>query len=474
MKNRRFAFVCIFALIAFRLATGSKVDAGSEAASEGPVLCIYRNTNSVVLTWPDSHRTFILEQTDSLAPFFEEPDSPVFLPSITPGPKWVRASPPFYTGTNFQLTVEFEPGAESGNRFFRLRESTTSIVAANYYTAVIKGDGSLWMWGHWFGGQSPSPLLIESEGLFCRLAAGDLHTLALSGHGEVWGWGDTDSGQLGIGGYITAPTKLLDSGFSKVAAGGALSLALGSDGTLWATGVIAFFPPFAWSRWRQVGSDSDWKDLAIGGIYDCSYRHPCEPMYCRAITHILALKTNGTLWAWGENFNGQLGIEGVDDQHSPVRVGTETNWVAISAGEGHSVALRSDGTIWSWGWNAFGQLGHGTFADWATPRAVGTETNWAVIAAGYRHSVALKTDGSLWAWGCNSGGQLGDGTTILTNSPTRIGAATYVAVAAGKEHTVALKSDGAIWAWGGNNFGQIGDGTTEPRLVPKEVGSVKY
>lgn len=456
--KRIFVGVSMAALITYILPNISSADAQDLGA--GASLSVQRSANSVVISWPDSDRTYVLEQTDSLA-------VPV---------DWVRAPRPSYDGKRFQLTVQIEPEAEAGNAFFRLRESTAvpSLAAANYYTAVLKRDGTLWMWGNWFLGQSVSPLLIDEQGTFVRVSAGDLHRLALSRDGGVWGWGDTDSGQLGIGGSISAPTMLLASDFLKIAAGGALSLAVRTDGTLWGTGVIAFFPPSTLYPWEQIGADADWKEIAVGGIYDCGEASPCATLDCRAITHSLAIKTNGTLWAWGENSFGQLGIEGIDDQYLPVSVDTDTNWVAISAGENHSLGLRSDGTLWAWGWNAFGQLGDGTETNRAIPTVIGADTDWTAVAAGYRHSVALKSDGSLWSWGCNGAGQLGDGSTTSTNSPIRIGTAAYVAIATGKEHTTALKADGTIWAWGGNAFGQLGDGTTERKLSPTQVGSVNH
>ena len=188
--------------------------------------------------------------------------------------------------------------------------------------------------------------------------------------------------------------------------------------------------------------------------------------------HSLALKLDGSLWAWGSNSHGQLGDGTTSDKNSPVRIGKDTNWVAISAGLNHSLALKSDGTLWAWGNNSDGQLGDGSKVNKTAPVRIGKGTKWIAIEAGDRHSVALKSDGTLWAWGKNTHGQLGDGTTIDKITPLRVGKdSDWARVSAGAFHTVALKKDMTLWAWGDNSHGQLGDGTTDDKTTPVRVGA---
>jgi alpha-tubulin suppressor-like RCC1 family protein len=188
-------------------------------------------------------------------------------------------------------------------------------------------------------------------------------------------------------------------------------------------------------------------------------------------THTLAIYNDGSLWAWGSNWSGQLGDGTTTEHHSPVQIGTDTNWAHIAAGGDYSIALKNDGSLWTWGGNAYGQLGDGTVTEHHFPVQIGTDTDWVWVAAGGSHIVALKHDGSLWAWGNNNCGQLGNGTTTESHSPTQIGTDTdWAIIEAGLLFTLALKTDGSLWAWGDNNHGQLGDGTKIECHSPKQIG----
>ncbi|MGW6918242.1 RCC1 domain-containing protein [Kitasatospora sp. NPDC054939] len=215
--------------------------------------------------------------------------------------------------------------------------------------------------------------------------------------------------------------------------------------------------------------------------------------------HSLALRTDGTVVAWGDNFHGQLGDGTTVQRNTPVRVcdvGQSApctsflgNVVALSTGGLHNLALKADGTVVAWGFNVFGELGNGTptSPDVTIPVTVCAPFNCALpldgivaVAAGGAHSTALKSDGTVLTWGANYVGQLGDGTTTDRNTPVFACAPGETApcsdrldgitsLAAGGQHSLALHTDGTVVAWGDNFRGQLGDGTTTLSTTPALV-----
>lgn len=223
--------------------------------------------------------------------------------------------------------------------------------------------------------------------------------------------------------------------------------------------------------------------------------------------HALALKTDGTLWSWGDNGLGQFGNGSFNSSPIPVRTAATTRWSSISIERrsgnlGRTLGLAQNGTIWTWGdgnpmpellsgdhdWHALAGAGSVCAALktdgslWvldATPRPIGSDHDWINITVGGSHFVAIKQDRSLWAWGDNQFGQLGDGTRDPRSEPIRIGTDVgWLGIVAGGDddpsepsHTVAVKLDGTLWTWGGNRYGQLGHGTTLDSLAPTQVGS---
>jgi alpha-tubulin suppressor-like RCC1 family protein len=186
--------------------------------------------------------------------------------------------------------------------------------------------------------------------------------------------------------------------------------------------------------------------------------------------HAVALKLDGTVWAWGENSGGQLGDGSSTRRVVPVQASGLTSVAQVAAGEAHSVALKGDGTVWTWGKNTEGQLGDPVVvAQRATPGPVPMLSQVTAVAAGGRHTVALRMDGSVWTWGANAEGQLGDGTTTDRPTPAIVPPVNATAVAAGAAHTLAVSAAGAVWAWGDNSFGQLGDGTNAGSPMPVVV-----
>jgi alpha-tubulin suppressor-like RCC1 family protein/Leucine-rich repeat (LRR) protein len=188
--------------------------------------------------------------------------------------------------------------------------------------------------------------------------------------------------------------------------------------------------------------------------------------------HTVALKMDGSLWAWGDNQTGELGDGTNINKNIPVQIGTAKDWQIAAAGNQYTVALKTDGTLWAWGDNYFGELGDGTSSGKKTPTQIGTEKNWQTITVGYYHTIGVKTDGTLWVWGGNESGQLGDGTTTKSYTQKRIGTATdWKTITAGESHTIAIKTDGTLWAWGKNKYGELGSSTTTDSYIPTKIGT---
>ena len=158
--------------------------------------------------------------------------------------------------------------------------------------------------------------------------------------------------------------------------------------------------------------------LAFFSLMDITWA--VTPQIAAGQYHSIVIMPNGTLWAWGENFLGELGDGTTLNRSSPVQVGTDSDWESISAGTNHIVALKSNGTLWAWGYNYQGQLGDGTTANKTSPVQVGVDADWSAITAGSYYTIALKSNGTLWAWGFNDKGQLGDGTKGYQETPLMV------------------------------------------------------
>jgi alpha-tubulin suppressor-like RCC1 family protein len=190
-------------------------------------------------------------------------------------------------------------------------------------------------------------------------------------------------------------------------------------------------------------------------------------------------------WSWGCNGSGQLGDGATTNRSSPVSViGGFTDWCQVSAGQNHSLGVRTNGTVWSWGNNVSGRLGDGTTVNKSSPvLVVGGFTDWYQVSAGGYHSLGVRVPGySAWAWGCNGSGQLGDGTTVDKSSPASvISGFTYTywyQVSAGANHSLGIaytfECGAGVWSWGNNSSGQLGDGTTTNRSSPVFIPAITY
>ncbi|MBE7547519.1 MAG: RCC1 repeat-containing protein [Planctomycetia bacterium] len=247
---------------------------------------------------------------------------------------------------------------------------------------------------------------------------------------------------------------------TQISAGAYHTLTLKPDGTVWAYGAN-------WNSQLGDGSTTDSSTpVQVSGLTDAI-------AIAGGVYHTIALKSDGTVWTWGWNNSGQLGDGTTINRSTPVQVIGLTDVIAIAGGDYHTIALKSDGTVWTWGFNYYGQLGGGATTNRSTPVQVKGLADIIAIAGGYVHSIALKSDGTVWAWGYNGYGQLGDGSTTDHLTPVQVSGLTdIIAIAGGYIHTIALKSDGTVWAWGHNEGGQLGDGTTTNSSTPVQVSGL--
>ncbi len=322
----------------------------------------------------------------------------------------------------------------------------------------------VWGWGANGGrpnGGAPQPQVISGLQSVTAVAGGDNYALFLQSDGTVWGLGANQNGKLGDGSETERSTLVQVAGLTgviAVAAGQSASMALKADGTVWAWG---------------FGALGDGRDQArhlvpvqvqnLTGVTAISAGHG---------DLFLALKNDGTVWMWNIGlvmFDLPSRIAIVKQQGPtpvvpiPMQVPELTNVKAISAGAGFGIALKQDGTVWTWGSNVHGQLGvdNRNTQDAPHPIQVPGVSGATAVSAGRGFSVALISDGTVWAWGLNSSGQLGDGTVINANSnrPSAqpvSGLSNVTSIAAGGDHSLALKSDGTVLAWGYGGFGEMG------------------
>jgi alpha-tubulin suppressor-like RCC1 family protein len=307
--------------------------------------------------------------------------------------------------------------------------SRGQIAACNDTSGAIKDDGSLWMWGRAQHGaladgtivNKSSPVQVGSLTDWASLAVGD-NCGAVKSDGTLWMWGSDGDGQLGNGTVAVSKSSPVQIGsltnWAQVASGKANGFAVKTDGTLWSwgigtNGVLGDGTTVGKCSPVQIGSLTTWSKVSAGN-YFC-----------------LAIKTDGTLWAWGKNsLYGNLGVGNQTDYSSPVQVGSLTDWSEVNCGSAFSAAIKTDGTLWMWGNGTSGQLGNGTTTEVNTsPIQVGSLTNWSKLCIGGaggnpQNSAAIKTDGTLWEWGRNDQGQLGQGDTTNTSSPVQVGSLT--------------------------------------------------
>jgi alpha-tubulin suppressor-like RCC1 family protein len=344
-------------------------------------------------------------------------------------------------------------------------ETLPQIAAGQAGSYLVKRDGTLWAWGDYNAGENAGTPAAEKENTHtvpaavaglsgvAAISAGSGHSIALKSDGTVWTWGYNGEGQLGTRVVADSrfPTPAQVSALSDikaVVAGDRHCLALKGDGTVWAWG----------NNWHgQLGDGTKNHSSSaspVTGLSDVT-------AIAAGLGHSLALKKDGTVWAWGYNDDGELGDAKKKARLTPFQIPGLSDVKAIAAGSHHSLALKNDGTVWMWG-------GDKEMGQSSTPRRLPGLTRVIAISAGGWYSLALKDDGSVWAWGSIANGDQDDKTmNEVIRKPVQIKVlADVVGVAAGLWHSLAVKNDGTVWAWGRNYYGALGDGTETSRRSP--------
>jgi alpha-tubulin suppressor-like RCC1 family protein/uncharacterized membrane protein len=366
---------------------------------------------------------------------------------------------------------------------------TNTIAGGQYHTAVVDAAGNVFTWGrNQFGNlgngtltQSNFPVAVSTTtGLpqVAEVSAGSFGTVVRTVSGTVWAWGSNSSGGLGntsIQGLSMVPVQVMDvggsgylTGVSDVASGGwNWAVAVKSaDGSVWTWGENV---AGQLGNGTTTNSPTPIQVLGPGGVGFLTG----VVKVAAGSRHVMALKSDGTVWAWGTNGEGELGDNATSTMETtpvqvtgPNGVGFLTGIIAIGTTSNHTLAVRADGAVFAWGINPYGQLGTGTTTPSFVPYPVAVSTISGLtknpsVSAGGEHSLAADPiTGKAWGWGWDPYGQVGDGTLsqdVLT--PSLVAApVSFTEVGAGIWHSVGLGSDGSVWTWGYNYYGELGNG----------------
>jgi alpha-tubulin suppressor-like RCC1 family protein len=407
-------------------------------------------------------------------------------------------------------------GGSNNNTVVTAGSTTPSVYSV--HSVGIKNNLAT-TWGYNGQGQlgnatynnSSVPVSLSGLASIVGISAGASHTLAVDATGKVLAWGYNSNGQLGNATIVINPapvTVLINNttppasltNITAVSAGGLHSLALDANGGVWAWGSNAYM---------QLGQGNN---STVDSTYAVKVPDPTTGSQLNNVVaiaagggHSLALKNDGTVWAWGNNGYGQLGNNfgnsaSTVNSSVPVRVVIDTlntpltNVIAIAVGGSFSVAVKTDGTVWTWGNNDSSQLG-----DRILTGLLGSPNSYAVqiasfgnasgkpqavsVAGGLSHVLAEDSTGQVYAWGLNANGQLGNGSLTnmaaavkVTTGPTGIPLdATITKIVAIGNHSLAFgtsHSTGAnprAWSWGGNSYGQLGNNSTTDSTLPVAV-----
>ena len=385
----------------------------------------------------------------AVGPIIITPLATYWLYAFYSGPAAWR--PSINANTTGEPTLNLDPSQPFPT--FGIRFANKLNYGAAYNISVTPPANVNCIVQHGSGTMTSAP--VTSANIFCgpkawkQVAAGFSISDGIATDGTLWTWGANYQGTLGLSANLNAqftPIQIgTDNQWKQVATGINFSVAIKNDGTLWA-----------------------WGNIAVGtyGLGDGTTNALSVPTQIGAATDwaqvaatyegIAALKTNGTLWGWG--YNLALSAAGV---LVPTQVGTANDWLSINGGGTDYVLIKQNHTGWAWGSMFMG----------ATPTQLDSATDWASGASGDLDLFVIKQNGSLWGMGYNPDGELGDGTQVDKTALTQIGAGiVWKQISPGEYHTAAVATNGNLYTWGLNNSGQLGTGNNANSLVPVLVG----
>jgi alpha-tubulin suppressor-like RCC1 family protein len=397
---------------------------------------------------------------------------------------------PYEPTTNFKdstLPVGVDLGRKLVTKDYLLEVYGT--ILENSPASGLVVTPQLWTWGNPSIGDNDTQIRYIPVTTFAggtnwkQVSGGSLHTVAIKTDGSLWVWGTNNLAQLGVNDTTDRLTPVTTfaggTDWKQVSCGQGHTAAIKTDGSLWTWGynLLGQLGNFAdTTRSTPVttfAGGNNWKSVS------CGYRFTS------------AIKTDGSLWVWGANNSALLGLGASDGTQRSTPVTTfvgGTNWKQVSGGQYHMTAIKTDGSLWVWGDNGFGQLGinNTTYRGTAVTTFAGG-TTWKSVACGENYTTAIKTDGSLWSWGDAFSGQLGtNDNTPQRNTPvtTFAGGNNWKQVDCGVYYTLAIKTDGSLWGWGSGGLGSLGDNTNISRSTPvttfiggndwKQVSGGKY